>query len=148
LEEGPDFARYLAKRAYTEAPKLGVHRHAYARILHALDMTKRGTNRNCREKGKQGTPRTVAKFSNAFKPRVALWRGATVARRAVTASQIAEPNRLVSSIDPPCGELSRTLSPKVLTGFSDSPNGACLINDRPNLRIDESFELWDRVPWA
>jgi hypothetical protein len=61
LKEGPDFINYRAKSAFEAAPRLGIDRNAYARILNALDMIERGTYRNCREKYKQGIPRTVAK---------------------------------------------------------------------------------------
>ncbi|MGH6842433.1 MAG: hypothetical protein ACREDV_10140 [Methylocella sp.] len=61
IEEGPDFTNYRSKSAFEAAPKLGIDRNAYARILNALDMIERGTYRHCREKGKQGVPRTVAR---------------------------------------------------------------------------------------
>jgi RNA polymerase-binding transcription factor DksA len=61
LEEGPDFINYRSKSAFMAAPKLGIDRNAYGRILNALDMIERGTYRHCREKGKQGIPRTVAR---------------------------------------------------------------------------------------
>jgi hypothetical protein len=61
LEEGPDFTNYRAKSLFQAAPKLGIDRNAYGRILNALDMIERGTYRHCREKGKQGIPRTVAR---------------------------------------------------------------------------------------
>jgi hypothetical protein len=61
VEEGPDFINYRSKSAFEAAPKLGIDRNAYARILNALDMIERGTYRHCREKGKQGIPRTVAR---------------------------------------------------------------------------------------
>ena len=66
LEEGPDFINYRAKSPFQAAPKLGIDRNAYARILNALEMIERGTYRNCREKGKQGVPRTVARVLNAL----------------------------------------------------------------------------------
>jgi hypothetical protein len=56
VEEGPDFINYRAKSAFEAAPRLGIDRNAYARILSALDMIERGTYRNCRDKGKQGIP--------------------------------------------------------------------------------------------
>ena len=61
VEEGPDFINYRAKSAFEAAPRLGIDRNAYARILNALDMIERGTYRHCRDKGKQGIPRTVAR---------------------------------------------------------------------------------------
>jgi hypothetical protein len=61
LEEGPDFTNYRAKSLFQAAPKLGLDRNAYGRILNALDMIERGTYRHCRDKGKQGVPRTVAR---------------------------------------------------------------------------------------
>ena len=61
IEEGPDFINYRSKSAFEAAPRLGIDRNAYARILNALDMIERGTYRNCRDKGKQGIPRTVAR---------------------------------------------------------------------------------------
>ena len=57
VEEGPDFINYRSKSAFEAAPRLGIDRNAYARILSALDMIERGTYRNCRDKGKQGIPR-------------------------------------------------------------------------------------------
>jgi hypothetical protein len=57
VEEGPDFINYRSKSAFEAAPRLGIDRNTYARILSALDMIERGTYRNCREKGKQGIPR-------------------------------------------------------------------------------------------
>jgi hypothetical protein len=61
LEAGPDFTRYRSKSDFQAAPKLGIDRNAYARILNALDLIERGTYRNAREKGKQGIPRTTAR---------------------------------------------------------------------------------------
>src|SRR6202023_4092803 len=61
IEDGPDFIHYRAKSAFEAAPRLGIDRNAYARILSALDMIERGTYRHCRDKGKQGIPRTVAR---------------------------------------------------------------------------------------
>jgi RNA polymerase-binding transcription factor DksA len=66
VEEGPDFINYRAKSAFEAAPRLGIDRNAYARILNALDMIERGTYRHCREKGKQGIPRTVARVLKAL----------------------------------------------------------------------------------
>jgi hypothetical protein len=66
LTEGPDFINYRSKSAFMAAPKLGIDRNAYARILNALDMIERGTYRTCRETGKQGIPRTVAKVLKAL----------------------------------------------------------------------------------
>jgi hypothetical protein len=60
-DEGPDFTHYRGKSAFQNAPKLGIDRNAYARILKALDMIERGIYRQCREKGKQGIPRTAAR---------------------------------------------------------------------------------------
>jgi hypothetical protein len=51
IEEGPDFINYRAKSAFEAAPRLGIDRNAYARILNALDMIERGTYRHCRDKG-------------------------------------------------------------------------------------------------
>src|SRR5450759_3972615 len=42
LEEGPDFTNYRAKSLFQAAPKLGIDRNAYARILNALEMIERG----------------------------------------------------------------------------------------------------------
>jgi hypothetical protein len=66
LEEGPDFINYRAKSSFMAAPKLGIDRNAYARILNALDMIERGIYRHSREKGKQGIPRTVARVLKAL----------------------------------------------------------------------------------
>ena len=66
LEEGPDFTNYRAKSLFQAAPKLGIDRNAYARILNALEMIERGIYRNGREKGKQGVPRTVARVLKAL----------------------------------------------------------------------------------
>ena len=66
LNEGPDFINYRSKSAFMAAPKLGIDRNAYARILNALDMIERGTYRTCREAGKQGIPRTVARVLKAL----------------------------------------------------------------------------------
>jgi hypothetical protein len=66
VEEGPDFIHYRAKSAFEAAPRLGIDRNAYARILNALDMIERGTYRHCRDKGKQGIPRTVARVLKAL----------------------------------------------------------------------------------
>jgi hypothetical protein len=66
LEEGPDFTNYRAKSLFQAAPKLGIDRNAYGRILNALDMIERGTYRHCRDKGKQGVPRTVARVLKAL----------------------------------------------------------------------------------
>jgi RNA polymerase-binding transcription factor DksA len=68
VEEGPDFINYRSKSAFEAAPRLGIDRNTYARILSALDMIERGTYRNCREKGKQGIPRTVARVLNGPLP--------------------------------------------------------------------------------
>jgi hypothetical protein len=40
--EGPDFINYRSKSAFEAAPRLGIDRNAYARILSALDMIERG----------------------------------------------------------------------------------------------------------
>lgn len=64
--EGPDFTKYRSKSAFMNAPKLGIDRNAYARILNALEMIERGTYRQCREKGKQGIPRTAARILKAL----------------------------------------------------------------------------------
>lgn len=60
-DEGPDFTHYRSKSAFMNAPKLGIDRNAYARILNALEMIERGVYRQCRDKGKQGIPRTAAR---------------------------------------------------------------------------------------
>jgi hypothetical protein len=44
VEEGPDFINYRSKSAFEAAPRLGIDRNAYARILNALDMIERGTS--------------------------------------------------------------------------------------------------------
>jgi len=66
MAEGPDFINYRGKSAFLAAPKLGIDRNAYARILNALEAIERGTYRTCREAGKQGIPRTVAKVLKAL----------------------------------------------------------------------------------
>ncbi len=66
MAEGPDFINYRGKSAFQAAPKLGIDRNAYARILNALEAIERGTYRTCREAGKQGIPRTVAKVLKAL----------------------------------------------------------------------------------
>jgi len=43
MAEGPDFINYRAKSAFLAAPKLGIDRNAYARILNALEAIERGT---------------------------------------------------------------------------------------------------------
>src|SRR5271166_3881360 len=58
MAEGPDFINYRGR--------LGIDRNAYARILNALEAIERGTYRTCREKGKQGIPRTVARVLKAL----------------------------------------------------------------------------------
>jgi hypothetical protein len=65
-ERGPDFINYRSNSAFRAAPRLGIDRNAYARILNALECIERGNYRNCREKGKQGIPRTVAKVLKAL----------------------------------------------------------------------------------
>jgi hypothetical protein len=65
-ERGPDFTHYRSQSAFRAAPRLGIDRNAYARILNALEAIERGTYRNCRDKGKQGIPRTVAKVLKAL----------------------------------------------------------------------------------
>lgn len=65
-ERGPDFINYRANSAFRAAPKLGIDRNAYARILNALEAIERGTYRHSREKGKQGIPRTVARVLKAL----------------------------------------------------------------------------------
>ena len=82
MAEGPDFINYRGKSAFLAAPRLGIDRNAYARILNALDLIERGTYRSCREKGKQGIPRTVAKRAEGpSQPRPAIRRGAPFPRR-------------------------------------------------------------------
>ena len=66
MAEGPDFINYRGKSAFLAAPRLGIDRNAYARILNALEAIERGTYRSCREKGNQGIPRTVAKVLKAL----------------------------------------------------------------------------------
>ena len=66
MAEGPDFIHYRGKSAFQAAPRLGIDRNAYARILNALEAIERGTYRSCREKGKQGVPRTVARVLKAL----------------------------------------------------------------------------------
>src|SRR5271155_3198701 len=66
MAEGPDFINYRGKSAFLAAPKLGIDRNAYARILNALEAIERGTYRTSREKGKQGIPRTVARVLKAL----------------------------------------------------------------------------------
>lgn len=65
-ERGPDFINYRSNSAFQVAPKLGIDRNAYARILNALEAIERGTYRRCRAKGKQGVPRTVARVLKAL----------------------------------------------------------------------------------
>jgi hypothetical protein len=65
-ERGPDFINYRSHSAFQAAPKLGIDRNAYARILNALEAIERGTYRHSREKGKQGIPRTVARVLKAL----------------------------------------------------------------------------------
>jgi hypothetical protein len=65
-ERGPDFINYRSNSAFQAAPRLGIDRNAYARILNALEAIERGTYRNSREKGKQGIPRTVARVLKAL----------------------------------------------------------------------------------
>ena len=48
MAEGPDFINYRGKSAFLAAPRLGIDRNAYARILNALDLIERGTYRSCR----------------------------------------------------------------------------------------------------
>jgi hypothetical protein len=67
MAEGPDFINYRAKSAFLAAPKLGIDRNAYARILNALEAIERGTYRMSREAGKQGIPRTVARVLKALR---------------------------------------------------------------------------------
>ena len=64
--QGPDFINYRGKSAFLAAPRLGIDRNAYARILNALEAIERGTYRTSREKGKQGIPRTVARVLKAL----------------------------------------------------------------------------------
>ena len=64
--QGPDFINYRGKSAFLAAPRLGIDRNAYARILNALEAIERGTYRTAREKGKQGVPRTVARVLKAL----------------------------------------------------------------------------------
>ena len=55
MAEGPDFINYRGKSAFLAAPRLGIDRNAYARILNALEAIERGTYRGvvtlpCRER--------------------------------------------------------------------------------------------------
>ena len=43
MAEGPDFINYRGKSAFQAAPRLGIDRNAYARILNALEGIERGT---------------------------------------------------------------------------------------------------------
>ena len=43
IAEGPDFINYRGKSAFLSAPRLGIDRDAYARILNALEAIERGT---------------------------------------------------------------------------------------------------------
>ena len=63
---GPDFIHHRGKSAFQAAPKLGIDRNAYARILNALECIERGTYRTGRDKGKQGIPRTVGRVLKAL----------------------------------------------------------------------------------
>nr|WP_330085271.1 hypothetical protein [Methylocystis iwaonis] len=65
-DRGPDFINYRSNSAFRAAPRLGIDRNAYARILNALEAIERGTYRHSREKGKQGIPRTVARVLKAL----------------------------------------------------------------------------------
>jgi hypothetical protein len=53
VEEGPD---YRAKSAFEAAPRLGIDRNAYARILSALDMIERGHLPALPRQGQAGHP--------------------------------------------------------------------------------------------
>jgi hypothetical protein len=55
VEEGPDFINYRAKSAFEAAPRLGIDRNAYARILNALDP-----------RASRASPAPWRGFSNAF----------------------------------------------------------------------------------
>jgi hypothetical protein len=46
MAEGPDFINYRGKSAFLAAPRLGIDRNAYARILNALEAIERGTYRS------------------------------------------------------------------------------------------------------
>src|SRR5271157_3452235 len=82
MAEGPDFINYRSKSAFLAAPKLGIDRNAYARILNALEAIERGTYRSCREKGKQGRPaHRGARAQGASEPRPAVRRGPPFPRR-------------------------------------------------------------------
>jgi hypothetical protein len=66
IESGPDFLNHHSRSAFMAAPKLGIDRNAYARILNALDVIERGTYQHCRAKGKQGIPRTAVRVLKAI----------------------------------------------------------------------------------
>jgi hypothetical protein len=80
MAEGPDCINYRSKSAFLAAPRLGIDRNAYARILNALEAIERGTYRTSREKGKQGIPRNPAhrgaRAQGPSQPRPAVRRGA------------------------------------------------------------------------
>ena len=75
MAEGPDFINYRSKSAFLAAPRLGIDRNAYARILNALEAIERGTYRTAREKGKQGIPRTVARVLKALRTKFGAYGG-------------------------------------------------------------------------
>ena len=54
--EGPDFINYRAHSSFMAAPKAGIDRNAYARLLNALEMIERGTYRHARAQGEAGHP--------------------------------------------------------------------------------------------
>jgi hypothetical protein len=60
LAKGPDFINSRTGSEFRQAPKLGINRNAFARIMHALDLIEHGKYRNCRAKGKHGVLRTAA----------------------------------------------------------------------------------------
>ena len=66
LAEGPDFINYRGKSAFLAAPRLGIDRNAYARILNALEAIEQGTYRTAREKGKQGIPQAMSRMLKAL----------------------------------------------------------------------------------
>jgi hypothetical protein len=66
VEEGPDFINYRAKSAFEAAPRLGIDRNAYARILSALGMIERGTTGIAARRASKASRAPWRAFSNAF----------------------------------------------------------------------------------
>ena len=66
VEEGPDFINYRSKSAFEAAPRLGIDRNAYARILNALDMIERGAPTGiAATRASRASPAPWRGFSNA-----------------------------------------------------------------------------------